>query len=52
MIYVYETERLPDIKNRIVASKGHGEGGEKEWSLGADRCNLTEWINNRGPIKP
>ena len=46
---IYETNRLTDIKNRLVVAKGEGSGGEMDWEFGISRCKLVYigWINNK-----
>ena len=38
--HIYETNRLTDIKNRLVVAKGEGVGWEMEWEVGVSRCKL------------
>ena len=35
---VYETNRIRNVKNRLVVAKGKGAGGGVEWEAGASRC--------------
>ena len=44
--FIYETNRITDIENRLVVVKGRGVGDG--W-IGVSRCKLvyTEWMNNK-----
>ena len=44
--YLWNRNKLTDIENRFVVTKG-GLGGGKDWEFGIDRCKLLyiEWIN-------
>ena len=38
-----------DIENRLVVTKGEGDGGGMEWEFGVSRCQLLYigWINSK-----
>ena len=41
--------RLRDMENRLVVTKGEGVGGGKDWAFGISRGKLLHirWINNK-----
>ena len=47
--YLQNRNRVTDIENRFVVTKGEGDGGGMEWEVGISRCKLscTGWINNK-----
>ena len=47
--YLQDRNRLTDIEDRLVVTKGEGVWGEKEWEFGISGCKLlyTAWINNK-----
>ena len=47
--YLQKRNRLTDIENRLVAAKGEGVGGGKDWEFEISRCKLLYigGINNK-----
>jgi len=48
-MYLQNKDRLTDIENRLVVTKGRGGWGGKDWEFGISRGKLlhTGWINNK-----
>ena len=48
-MYLRNRNRLRDIDNRLVVTKGEGVGRGMEQEVGVSRCKLLyiEWINNK-----
>ena len=44
---IYETDS--DIENKLMVTKGEGDGGGINWEFGISRCKLLylEWMNNK-----
>ena len=47
--YLQDRNRLTDIEDRLVVTKGEGVWGEKEWEFGISGCKLLyrEQINDK-----
>ena len=47
--YLWNRNRLTDIENRLVVSKGESGRGKKDWEFEISRCRLLYigWINNK-----